>query len=167
MTKVISSVISDPMALLWRLLLAAGFWWTLTGGDSGSWIIGLPAILLGVYISFSLSTPGIHRLCLPALPGFLVYYFSTSLIAGLDIARRILSPRLPLASTMLSFETSLEGLPRWLFISSLSLMPGSLGVRSGADGLLIHSLDSADTTRKSLRKLESHIIRLLPAREVG
>ncbi|WP_417581996.1 Na+/H+ antiporter subunit E [Nitrincola sp.] len=166
MEKVINSILNKPMALLWRLILAAGFWWALTSGDSGSWIIGLPAILLGVYVSFFLSTPGTHRFWLPALPGFLLYFLTTSLIAGLDIARRTLSPRLPLMSIMVPFETSLQGLPRWLLMSSLSLMPGTLSVRSGAEGLLIHSLDSADITRKSLRQLESHIARLLPAREV-
>jgi multicomponent Na+:H+ antiporter subunit E len=167
MAKVIHSVINNPMSLLWRLLLAAGFWWALTGGDSGSWVIGFPAILMGVYVSFCLSTPGTHRLWLPALPRFLLYFLTTSLIAGLDIARRTLSPGMPLISIMVPFETSLQGLPRWLLMSSLSLMPGTLSVRSESDGLLIHSLDSADITRKSLRKLESHIARLLPVREAG
>lgn len=165
MAKVINSVMNNPMSMLWRLFLAGGFWWALTGGDSGSWIIGAPAILAAVYVSFCLSTPGNHRLWLPALPGFLLYFLFTSLIAGLDIARRTLSPRLPLISIMVPFETSLQGLPRWLLMSSLSLMPGTLSVRSGSDGLLVHSLDSADTTRKSLRQLEGHIARLLPVQE--
>lgn len=167
MAKVINSVINDPMSLLWRLILAASFWWALTGGDSTSWIIGLPAILLGVYVSFLLSSPSEYRLWLPALPGFLLYFISTSLVAGLDIARRTLSPRLPLMSNMVAFETPLQGLPRWLLMSSLSLMPGTLSVRSESDGLLIHSLDSADTTHKSLRQLENHIARLLPARKIA
>lgn len=166
MAKVINSVFGNPISLLWRLVLAAGFWWALTGGDSGSWIIGLPAILLAVYVSFFLSTPGTHRLWLPALPKFLLFFLTTSLIAGLDIARRTLSPRLPLMSIMVPFETSLQGLPRWLLMSSLSLMPGTLSVRSDSDGLLIHSLDSADITRKSLQQLENHIARLLPARKL-
>ena len=165
MEQVINSILKKPMALLGRLVLAGGFWWALTDGDADSWMIGLPAILLGVYVSFFLSTPGTHRFWLPALPGFLLYFLTTSLIAGIDIAKRTLSPRLPLISVMLPFDTSLQGLPRWLLMSSLSLMPGTLSVNSGPEGLLIHSLDSADITRKSLRQLESHIARLLPARE--
>ncbi|WP_052063816.1 Na+/H+ antiporter subunit E [Nitrincola sp. A-D6] len=165
MAKVILNIRNNPMALFWRLILAGGFWWALTEGDPSSWMIGLPAVVLGVSVSFCLSTPGNHRFWLPALPRFLLYFLTTSLIAGIDIARRTLSPRLPLVSIMLPFETSLEGLPRWLLMSSLSLMPGTLSVRSGSDGLLIHSLDAADITHKSLRQLESHIARLLPARE--
>ncbi|MFN3880169.1 MAG: Na+/H+ antiporter subunit E [Nitrincola lacisaponensis] len=161
MDRLITRLAAHPAALGWRTFCAVAFWWVLTGGEPGSWLIGIPAVALAVIISFQLTPSSKHRLRLLELPGFLFYFLWTSLIAGIDIARRTLHPSLPLKSHYVTYHTQLQGLPRWLFMSSLSLMPGTLSVSSEADGLLIHSLDDAETTHHSLQQLEGQISRLL------
>lgn len=165
MANVLKPMLTQPSAVICRLVCGALLWWILTEGDASSWLIGLPTVVLATVISFQLSPAGCYRLNFFALPSFMLFFLSTSLVAGVDIARRTLNPTLAVGSQWVVFETSLNGLPRWLFMASLSLMPGTLSVSSEEEGLLIHSLDDSDTTRAALKKLEANIIHLFVQRE--
>lgn len=165
MARLIHNIMTQPSALVWRLAFATLLWWILTEGNASSWMIGLPSVCLAVILSFQLSPAGVYQIRLVALPGFLVYFFYTSLTAGMDIARRTLSRPLRIGSNWVKYETTLSGLPRWLFMSSLSLMPGTLSVNLENQRLLIHSLDNQDTTLASLHQLERNINALFVKRE--
>ena len=158
-------IISQPFALAWRLAFGCLLWWILTEGSSSSWLIGIPTVLIAVLVSFHLTPQNPYRLRFIALPSFIVFFIATSLIAGFDIAKRTLHRDLPVGSQWVIFETRLDGLPRWLFMSCLSLMPGTLSVSSEAYGLVIHSLDDKASTLSALKKLEDKLIALFKKRE--
>ncbi len=165
MAGLYSRIKAQPLALCLRLVLGALLWWVLTEGSVSSWLIGLPTILVAVLVSFQLTPYNPYTIRLVALPGFLFYFIKTSLVAGLDIAKRTLNPNLPVGSQWVTYTTKLEGLPRWLFMSSLSLMPGTLSVSSETQALVIHSLDDPQKTRDELHKLERQLIDLFTHKE--
>lgn len=160
-----NQIIAQPLALCWRLVLGCLLWWILTEGSPSSWLIGIPTVLMAVLVSFHLTPHNPYQLRLIALPNFIVFFIATSLIAGFDIAKRTLRRDLPVGSQWVIYETRLDGLPRWLFMSCLSLMPGTLSVSSEGFGLVIHSLDDKATTLSGLKKLEDKLIALFRKQE--
>ncbi|MDL0431456.1 Na+/H+ antiporter subunit E [Marinobacter sp. TBZ242] len=134
------------MALLRAFCLRAGVfflvWWVLTEGDpSGLWS-GAVIVLIVALFSCTLYPPSSHALRPAAALAFAGYFTLRSVTAGLDVARRLLSPSIPLNPGYLLVKTSLpEGGPRWLLANTLSLMPGTLSVRLQGASLELHCLD--------------------------
>jgi multicomponent Na+:H+ antiporter subunit E len=90
---------------------------------------------------------------------FLGYFLRASFIAGLDVARRALHPRMPISPTFSELELSLPpGLPRTMFIAVISLMPGTLSVNLLGDKLEVHAL--TPRAAESLPDLQRRIGRL-------
>ncbi|WP_160142001.1 Na+/H+ antiporter subunit E [Nitrincola tapanii] len=158
---------SDPFAFLLRLLLALLFWSLLSEGALSAWLLGLPACLLAAWLSLRLSpTPETAdpmqsaRLCLFALPSFLLYFVQASCVAGLDIARRTLDPKLPLHPSVFTYPTELSGLPLWCLMGVISLLPGTLSLNWQPNCLEIHCLDQPDKAAAELVQVENRIRRL-------
>jgi multicomponent Na+:H+ antiporter subunit E len=111
--------------------------------------IDLSAVLVGAAIaaaatwtSLHLLPPGNARWRPRALATLTLRFFAQSAIAGVDVARRALDPRLPLRPGFVRCPTRLEpGLLRDAFCSVASLLPGTLPARSDASALLVHCLD--------------------------
>ena len=83
--------------------------------------------------------------------------------AGVDVARRLLSPRLPINPGYVSYTTSLPaGGPRWLLANVLSLLPGTLSVTLRGDQLELHCLDTALPVREDVARTELRITRMFP-----
>jgi multicomponent Na+:H+ antiporter subunit E len=75
-----------------------------------------------------------------------------SLLAGLDVARRALDPRLPMSPSLLRQPTALTPGPRRALFGALtSQVPGTLAVGSGdRDALLYHCLDHPQDAARGL-----------------
>jgi multicomponent Na+:H+ antiporter subunit E len=86
-----------------------------------------------------------------------------SMVAGIDVARRALDPRLPLAPGLLRQPTALPGsLSRALFGALSSQIPGTMAVGSGEkDSLLFHSLDRHQDAAQALAADEALLLRVL------
>jgi multicomponent Na+:H+ antiporter subunit E len=71
-------------------------------------------------------------------------YFLFSLVrANLDMARRIISPSLPINPSLIEVQTSLQSdLGKMLLANSITLTPGTLTVRVQKQNLLVHWIDS-------------------------
>lgn len=153
---------SRTVSALQRFLLALLVWWILSNDLIGSAWIGIPTALLVVWASLKLAPPGRYRIRLQALPGFSLYFIIASVIAGLDILRRTLSPSLPLQPGMLDLQTDLpEGQPLWLFMIIISLLPGTLSVSRQPDSSIrLHCLDTSSNPQADVRVLEQRIQRL-------
>lgn len=131
-----------PLSILRRLLLALFIWWLITEGQAASWIIGVPAILLAVAFSFYLKPANSITLSLPGVLSFWWFFSRQSLLAGMDVTRRIISPEMPLIPGEIRIRVYLpEGAPRWLLAMTLSLLPGTLSIRYHNNELLLHCLD--------------------------
>lgn len=95
--------------------------------------VGRPPILAGLRLS-------------PGAPLAFVLYLATLLVAllraNLDMARRVLTPSLPIRPVMVRVNTSLRSdLGRLVLANSITLTPGTLSVDVEDDTLLVHWID--------------------------
>lgn len=156
-----------------RLLLFFGFWLLLLEPES----VALPevgaGIIVGVFAAVAATLLSL-RLLPPArraprpwpLLLFLLRFAVQSIVAGLDIARRALDPRLPLAPGLLRQPTALpDGTRRALFGAMTGQVPGTLPVGGGEpDHLLIHCLDRHQDVARAFAADEALFLRVLGAR---
>lgn len=129
------------------LLLAAVLWLLLTGTlDKQELVVG--ALVTVVVGALAYARSGIFagvRWSL-LLPGALLIYlwvFSIALIrSNIDVARRVLSPDLPIRPGVVQVRTGLtSALGRLLLANSITLTPGTLTVDVEDDLLTIHWID--------------------------
>jgi multicomponent Na+:H+ antiporter subunit E len=144
-----------------RLALLLAVWWILTG-STGDWWFGFPLAVVAAAVSLWLTPPGRFRLRPLRMPAFAVYFLWQSLLAGWDVARRTLSPALPLHPEVVHLPLTLPpGAPTWWLMLIISLLPGTLSVRLHEDrSLEVHCLDSRLDIPGSVRETEEQIARL-------
>lgn len=106
----------------------------------------------------------LHPLALLSLLNYLGYFFFALARANLDMARRILSPSLPINPGIVEVKTELESpLGRMLLANSITLTPGTLTVDLKEEKLLIHWIDVPEgvdisaTTRRIATGFEQRI----------
>ena len=151
--------------VLLRTLSLFIVWWALTEGDGSGARFGAVVCILVALISLRLFPPGTYvvrpgsyRLRILGTLVFAGHFLGNSVIAGLDVARRLLSPRLPVDPGSLTVTTTLPGgSPRWLLANTLSLMPGTLSINLVDDRLELHCLDQRMPIAESVRRTESRI----------
>jgi multicomponent Na+:H+ antiporter subunit E len=82
----------------------------------------------------------------PLAPLYLLTYLGTFFLAliraNLDVARRVLSPSLPIRPAVVEVETRLKSpLGRMLLANSITLTPGTLSIDIQGDRILVHWID--------------------------
>jgi multicomponent Na+:H+ antiporter subunit E len=103
---------------------------------------GLIATLVATCMSLRLLPPAAGRLRLIALLVFVPHFLAQSLLAGIDVARRALHPRLPLQPGIVVYRVGFPpGVARNEFAIITSLLPGSIPIDETDDGLVYHCLD--------------------------
>jgi len=125
---------------------AVGFfalWIMSTGGNTADLAAGAVAALAATWVSLRLLPRGTSRPQPLALALLALRFLRQSVIAGIDVARRALDPRLPLHP---GFVVCPVGLPpgpaRNMFAALMSLLPGTVPTGSSErGGLLLHCLD--------------------------
>ena len=119
------------------------FWMMLTGCNPADLVAGAVAALAATRASLSLLPPDATRLRPAALAWLALRFLRQSAVAGFDVARRALDPRLPLNPGFVVYPLGLPRGPAYnMFTTLMSLLPGT--VPTGSDekeGLLIHCLD--------------------------
>lgn len=140
-----------------RILVFALLWWIVTDG-TGSWIFGIPVIVLATAASYHLQPARGPRLRPFALLRFIGFFLHQSLRAGIDVARRALSPALRLAPAFIEYRLRLPAGPARVFIvDTLSLLPGTLSAELRDDRLCLHVLDVGLPIEAEVRAVERHI----------
>lgn len=147
-----------------RLGLLLAVWWILSGSNS-DWWFGLPLAIVAAAVSVWLSPPARSLLRPQHIPRFAAFFLWHSLLAGWDVAKRTLSPGLPLHPEILRIPMALPaGAPTWWLMLTISLLPGTLSVRLDADRVLeVHCLDAQQDVAGSIRETEAHLARLFGA----
>ena len=144
--------------LISRTAIFAFTWWVLTQGAQHSWQVGIPTILIAIFIDYRLSPPKGNRL---SLGGFLVYAFyflKLSITGGIDVAWRTYHPRLPLNPAMIEYPLRLTSLSaRNLFVCTVSLLPGTLSAELGDNRLFVHVLDVGRPFKQELKIVEDKV----------
>lgn len=155
-----------------RFLSYLAIWMVMTGADPGDLLPGVAAAGLATWCSLLLLPPlrgpgGVRPLRLLRL---LVRFVWVSVLAGLDIARRAFSPSLPLSPGWVVYSSRLPpDVPRDVFMSMASLMPGTLCTGTDDSGdLIVHCLDVGQPVASQLADEENQLVAalgLLPAAE--
>ena len=150
-------------------VIMLALWWFLTGSADAlygrGWYVGLPMALLAGYLHTRLSqhpqTPQSIHLQWQQLPYFFWYFVSRSVVAGIDVAQRTLSPSMGLNDRCLDYPINLpEGPARVFFMLLISLLPGTLAVRQQATHIRLHVLDSTQNISAECEKTEAVVARL-------
>ncbi len=136
-------------------------WAGLVGGDPEGLVLGLGVVPAAVWNSLRLMPPvaGLRPWrALAMLPGF----YWRSIVGGVDVARRAVDPRLPLAPGWLVQRVGLAPGGRVVLGSTVSLMPGTLAAGCDGDRLLVHALDrgadpGADLDAETARLASLHV----------
>lgn len=95
------------------------------------------------------------RLRWARMPALAAVFLWESLAGGVDVARRILSPGMPLQPGLITLRLSLadEG-ARVLLALLVSLMPGTLAARLDGAALTLHALDLRLPIEAETRRIE-------------
>ncbi|MBE0599059.1 MAG: Na+/H+ antiporter subunit E [Desulfuromonadales bacterium] len=141
-----------------RLAFLTGLWLLLTGADAGSWVIGGPAVLLATLLSLRLRSPVAWRWRPAGLLRFVPYFLWHSLRGGLDVTRRALHPRLPIAPALVYHTLRLPPGPSRVFLANtINLLPGTLSAELQDSRLTVHMLDAALVNVMELQRLETRV----------
>lgn len=136
-----------PRAYLVGYLACLLAWILLTGTLAGSELVTGMLVSLVVVLATGdrLGQLAAVRLNAEApihLLRYLAYFLVQLALSNLDMARRVLSPSLPLNPGMVEVHTGLRSeLGRMLLANSITLTPGTLTVDVDGDRLLIHWID--------------------------
>jgi multicomponent Na+:H+ antiporter subunit E len=155
------SVFAHPRAALIRTIGFAIVWLILVGPDPASWIIGVPFVVAATLASLKLSEPRERNLSLLSLAGFLPYFLGESLRGGLDVAARVMLPRMRLQPGNREYRVRLKSpAARLVFIDSISLLPGTLSADLRGDRVTVHALDVRTDVVDDLTALERRVAAL-------
>lgn len=151
-------------AALRRVSLFAFLWWVLAEGRWEAWGLGAVAVAAATWASLHLQPPSRRHFSLIGFLGFAGFFLWNSLRGGAQVAWMALRLRPDLRPALLELELALPaGAPRVLMLSTLGLMPGTLGVSLDNDRLKLHVLDERLPVAAQARVLEAHIARLFGA----
>lgn len=142
-----------------RLLIFALLWWILTEGAGSSWLVGVPAIA-AAGISSTLLMPPLHVSFIGAAR-FALFFVWESLRGGVDVARRVLHRRMPLAPGLVEHRLRTQLLDAHVSLANtVSLLPGTLAADLDDRVLQVHALDAGSEVRESLERSEQQIAAL-------
>lgn len=139
-------------------LLLITTWLILTAADLGSWVIGLPFIALAILLQPSSETRFFKNspfLNMIGLVQFGYFFLLESLRGGLDVSRRVLAANPRVDPVFFDYSMRLQ-IPnaQLLFISSVSLLPGTLCADLNNNQITIHTLDQHMDTTQGIKRLE-------------
>jgi len=139
--------------------------------------LALQEVLTGLGVSFLIALPtsrfftDVHpSLFNPVNVIYIVEYLFIFLwaliVANLDVARRVISPRLPINPGIVSFKTDLKSdFAKMVLANSITLTPGTLSVDIIDDTFYIHwidvkSLDAARNKEEIAGKFEKVLLKI-------
>ena len=163
----------DPARGAWHgtaLIRGAMFlgWWfvLLPSAKPGDIAVGVLATIGATYASGKLLPPQAGRVRLGMLLMLLPRFAWLSLLAGIDVARRVFSPNMPLATGFVDYKTDFpRGHARNNFATITSLMPGTVPSGDGPDTIEFHCLDTGQPVAAQMAAEERLLARaLVPGR---
>ena len=151
---------------------ALGFlvlWVILTAGSRADLGAGAVAALSATWASLRLLPPDTSRVRPVALIRLALRFLRQSVVAGIDVARRALDPRLPLHLGFVVYPVGLPSGPaRNMFTTLMSLLPGTVPTGSDERGeLLIHCLDAEQPVAAQLTVEEEVFARVIAEARTG
>ena len=129
-------------AALFRATFFFGLWLILYGVKSPDFIVGVFTAIGAAWASLRLLSPGHWRLDPFALSKLFLRFAIQSIVAGIDVARRALDPRMPLQPGFVNYPVRLPpGPTRNTFTTLTSLLPGTVPAGYQNGQIVYHCLD--------------------------
>jgi len=127
-----------------RFAFFFGVWLMIASWKEEDLPVGLMASALALWISLSLLPPTTLRPRLASLAKLNLRFLGCSIIAGIDVARRALLPRLDLRPGFIAVPITLPpGTVRNAFLVYQSLQPGTSPTGAEGEVLQVHCLDTS------------------------
>ncbi len=146
-----------------RLVLLGLVWLALTGGHPEALVLGLAAVPAAAALSLRLLPPGARRVSLAVLARLAPGFLARSVLGGVDVARRALDPRMPLAPGWVVVPSRLPAGPARVVVGGeFSLLPGTLVAGSRGGDLLVHALDTRQDVAGEIARAETELLAALP-----
>jgi multicomponent Na+:H+ antiporter subunit E len=144
-----------------RAVFFLAFWLMISGWALADLPVGLAAVIGATWVSLRFLPPLGSRYGLAAIASVVASFFRQSLVSGVDVAWRALSPKLRLQPGLVACPLRLPaGGKRSAFCALSSLMPGTLPTGTDEQGaLLVHCLDIRQPVAANLRAEEQLFIR--------
>jgi multicomponent Na+:H+ antiporter subunit E len=158
---------TDARSLLRSALVRAvgflAFWLVLAGVNPGDLPAAAVAVATATFVSLRLLPAGEFRLSPLGTTRLALRFPIQAVIAGVDVTRRALDPRLPLRPGFVTYSPRLPpGIARDAFCALASLMPGTVPADTNQDGtLLVHCLDIGQPAAAQLAVDEAAFMRAL------
>jgi multicomponent Na+:H+ antiporter subunit E len=145
---------------IWRAAWFIGLWLVLAGAHLADLPAAAAAVILATWASLKLLQPGGASISIPAVIGLALNFFSQSVVAGVDVARRALDPRMPLRLGFVSYPIGFApGAARNIFTTLTSLLPGAVPVADRGRELVYHCLDLEQPIASQLAAAEAELSR--------
>ena len=137
-------------------------WLVLAGADVGDIPAAVAAVAAATWTSLRLLEPNASRHSPPAMVQLVLLFLYHSVVAGADVARRALDPRLPLCPGFVTYQTRLSpGMRRNVFTTLTSLLPGTVPTGEENGLLVYHCLDVEQPVVTELAAEEAALVRAL------
>jgi multicomponent Na+:H+ antiporter subunit E len=166
-TRPTAATAGRATAMVSRAALLFGLWIVIDqSAKPANLVVGLLATVAATAASLWLLPPATGRVRVSALVALLPRFLWQSLVAGLDVARRALSPGTPLAPGFVDYPVTLpRGSARNMFEVVSSLMPGSVATDESERSIEYHALDAAQPVVEQLAAEEQAYAKaLVPGR---
>lgn len=145
-----------------RAIWFSCLWLVLAGAQTGDIPAAVAAIAAATWTSLHLLEPGSARRSPPAIARLTLLFLYHSVVAGIDVAGRALSPRLPLNPGFVTYPTRLpRGVRRNVFTTLTSLLPGTVPAGEENGQIIYHCLDVAQPVLADLAAEEAALVRAL------
>lgn len=142
-------------------------WLLMTGFDVQELVVGVIvsltlAIILGKYVNFSFGLSIVPKLLL-----FIVLYIPTLIIelikANLDVAKRVLDPKLPIKPGIVKVPTAIKNdTGKLILANSITLTPGTISIDADDENVYIHWIEvSGDSPEAYQNKISSKFENIL------
>lgn len=147
------------LAAAGRGALLAALLWAAAEGRDLVWGIAAAGLLVALAASLALTPAGRWRPL--GFARYAVFFLTLSLWGGIDVAWRALRPGPPLRPGFRTYDLRLTApRSRLVLARTMTLLPGTLGVRLEPSRLTLHLLDVDRPNEPILRRCEERIARL-------
>ena len=140
---------------IWLFVALAALWLLLSGHYNGFLLtLGVLSCAATVFVASRLSVIDQESVPLPIywlLPGYWLWLLAEIVKANIDVARRILHPKLPIDPRLFEVTCTQEtDLGRVIYANSITLTPGTISTDVRGNVIQVHAL--SDAGERELRK---------------
>jgi multicomponent Na+:H+ antiporter subunit E len=146
-----------------RFVIFLGIWCAFDGIKPAGLVVGLVAAGLATWTSLRLLPSSPLRVRIFPFLSLGAHFIRSSIVAGVEVAVQAFRPRLALRPGYVTCDCKIPASTRRdLFLSMVSLMPGSLPVASESDGrVVMHCLDTKQPVAAQMADNEARLVRAL------